>query len=262
MGLLRWVCVPLAACLLVPSAAVAEPSFDVTVTPAVLRDSDTLVQYRLTITAGATPERFSLGLDWADETGPGLTIKSAGLAQTLTCARRRWHTPRAEQGGSFVSYDVDLAPGASTFLVHTLHPTPGPRWPTDDFGFSATASFAPTDGAPGWSRTITHPGPRLRTPVGVPITLSASARRTRIEVRGKAVGLPAGQRVRLLAYRPGATRARLVARAVTGRHGRFHAAFRVRRAGVWELYARYRSRLPRFADDASPCGVLVDVPRR
>jgi hypothetical protein len=210
--------------------------------------------------AGATPERFRLRLDSAAETGPGLTMTSAGLAETVTCSRGRWRTPRADQGGSFVTFDVDLAPGTSTFLVQTLYPTSGPRWPTDDFGFSASATSEATDAESAWSRTITHPGPRLRTPVGVPITLSASARRSRLEVRGKAVGLPAGQRIRLMAYRPGATEARLVARAVTGRRGRFHAAFRVRRAGLWELYARYRSRLPRFADDASPCGVLVEVP--
>ncbi len=170
-----------------------------------------------------------------------------------------------------MTYDVDLAPGQSTFLVQTRQPIGGPPWPTDDFGFSARATFAPPgDEASGWSRTITHPGPRLLMPMGVPITLTASAhapRRpgasgTRVQLRGQAVGLPAGERVGLMAYRPGAARARLVARAMTGRRGRFHAALRVRRAGLWEFYARYRSRRARFADDASPCGVLLAVPPR
>lgn len=256
MRLARRLWLPLAAGLLLPAAS-AEPSFDVSVTPAVLRDWRTPVDHRLTITAGATAEHFQLQVDGTRERGPGLTLVGGGAASSIGCVGRRWHTARSESGGSYEVYRVDLEPGQSTYLT-TRTGLPGPPWPTDVLGFSAHVSAAEPGAVAPQTALVSGPGPLLRLPRGVPIELSAGRGRAgRISVRGVATGLPAGERIRIRAFAPGATRARLVAVATVGRGGRFGAAFRARRGGVWDVYARYRSALPEFADDASPCSVPV-----
>jgi|SRR5215218_1693704 len=256
MRLARRLCLSILAGLLVPAPASAEPSFAVGVTPALLRDWHTPVQYRLTITAGASAEHFELHVNNAGERGPGLTPVGAGLAEGFGCPRSRWRTARSQHGGSYDVFRVDLEPGQSTYVTAGAG-LPGPPWPADELSFAAYVSAAPGAEAPQTTQ-ISHPGPLLRLPRGVPIALSAAPGPAGwIAVRGSATGLPAGERVRIKAFPPDATGARLVATARVGRHGRFRAAFPALRDGIWDVYASYRSRLPELASDASPCSVQV-----
>ena len=154
---------------------------------------------------------------------------------------------------------VELEPGQSTYLT-TRTGLPGPPWPTDELGFSARVSAADPGAPAPQTALVSSPGPLLRLPRGVPIELSATRGPAGwISVRGVATGLPAGERIRIKAFAPHATAARVVAMATVGRRGRFRAAFPARRGGIWDVYARYRSALPQFADDASPCSVPVPL---
>src|SRR5215211_4754975 len=146
MGFARRLGLLLLAGMFVPAAAHAQPTFEVSVTPAVLRDWRTPVEYRLAITAGASPEHFFLQLDSPREYGPGLTSVGAGLASSFRCVGSRWRTARSESGGSYKEFMVDLEPGQSTYVT-TSAGLPGPPWPTDVLSFAAHVSPA-TGGEP------------------------------------------------------------------------------------------------------------------
>src|SRR5687768_16489167 len=172
MRLARRLCLAIAASLLAPAAAAAEPTFEVSASPAVLRDWRTPVQYRPTITAGATAEHFDLQVPGTLERGPGLTQVGAGLASGIVCVGTRRHTARDGSGGSYEIFRVDLEPGQSTYVV-TGTRLPGPPRPDDDVGFWARVYAAEGAEAPQTTR-ISHPGPRLEMPRGVPIELAAA----------------------------------------------------------------------------------------
>jgi hypothetical protein len=155
---------------------------------------------------------------------------------------------------SSTSTTITVAAGA-TALVQTTRSFTRPPWASDTL--DATWAITPAQGMPF---DLTSVAPDYRGALGVELGFGV----VRLSARVLAVTGTAGSdidsgRVQLWGYAPGAKRAmRLAVSRV--RDGVWSvAALRLPKAGVWELYARYRTATKAYADDASECGTRVRV---
>ncbi len=253
---------PLAALALLcalPASALANPSFTLQQSAeGVSGNLPSKVTHQLSITAGATAETVGIQtLGKPAISGATVDEQTAVSASVVRCAGRWTHLHRALGGLSSTATRITVAPGA-TALVQTTRSFKQPPWASDTL--DATWAITPAQGMPF---DLTSTAPDYRGALGVELDFSAVRVSSEVlAVTGTAgTDVNSGQ-VQLWGYAPGAKHAtRLAVARVRGGAWRI-AALRLPKAGVWELYARYRTATKAYADDASQCGTMVGVPRR
>jgi hypothetical protein len=250
---------PLAALALLcalPASAHANPSFTLQqVAGGVSGNLPSKVTHQLSITAGATAETVRIRtLGEPAISGATVDEQTAVSASIARCAGRWSRFHDALGGLSRTTTKITVAPGA-TALFQTTRSFTQPPWASDTL--DAIWAITPAQGMPF---DLTSTAPDYRGPLGVELAFSAVRVSTKVlAITGTAgTDVNSGQ-VQLWGYAPGAKRAtRLAVARVRGGAWRI-AALRLRKAGVWEFYARYRTATKAYADDASQCGTMVGV---
>jgi hypothetical protein len=245
----------LLACVF-PAAAAADPTFSVSATPAgALSALPARVDHRLTLTAGATAETVTVSGPGALRVSGVTPGTAAGVPFEEFRCEGRWHHSQQAYGGAVGRSEVTFTiPPSTTAFVDTR--VSFVRTPRPEDTLDAEFSLTPASGTEVDVRSL---APIYTGPRGVDLSFNLK-RRSAIgyAVQGKVAPARTG-RVTLWAYAPGRKRATAIAktRVRAGKWSIKH--LRLPRAGKWEFYARYKSAGTTFADDASPCGVLVGV---
>ena len=241
-----------------PSSALANPSFSVSMTAAgVPGNLPSTVTHRLTVTAGAAQETVSIStFGPMVVSGAGQIEERSAVATPVIRCEGRWM--RLHQAHGDVARNnlrLTLAPFAAAFIDTETH-YENPPWDSDDLG--AVWEITP---AQGTTFDIASPTPEFRGAYGVELDFAMTRLATRVyAVAGTAaIGVDSG-RVELWGYAPGKTRANRLT-TVRVRDGEWSIPrLSLPRAGRWEFYARYRTARPAaYADDASTCGTLLRV---
>jgi hypothetical protein len=241
-----------------PSSALANPSISTSVTVSGAPDSlAAKVTHHLMLTAGATEEKVAVQTRGsAKVSGAGVTVdENTGTGSGVSRCAGRWqhlHSALGELGTFTVK--LTIAPGATAVLDLTRRFRQAP-WVDDTLD-----AFWGIDPAQGAEFEVLSAGPTYTGPSGVQLGFSLVRRAAGIyTVVGTAhTGVDSG-RVQLWGYPPNRKKAHRLAVARV-RNG----AWRIRRlglprAGLWELYARYRTTGRAWANDVSECGKLVNV---
>jgi hypothetical protein len=241
-----------------PAPALANPSFTLQQSAeGVPGNLPSKVTHQLSIAAGATAEVVRIQtLGRPAISGATIDEQTAASASVVRCAGR-WARPHlALEEPSSTNTTITVAAGA-TARVQTTRSFTRPPWASDTL--DATWAITPAQGMPF---DLSSTAPYYRGALGVELDFSV----VRVSALVHAVTGAAGSgidsgRVQLWGYAPGAKRAtRLAVSRV--RDGVWSiAGLRLPKAGVWELYARYRTATKAYADDASECGTLVRVPK-
>jgi hypothetical protein len=245
----------LLACVF-PAAASADPKFSVSATPVgALTALPAKVEHRLTLTAGATAETVTVS-------GPGALRVSGVTAERMsalpfpiaTCEGRWIHTLPAYGGKVSRSEATFTIPPATTAFVDTS--VSFMRTPRADDALDAAFTLIPASGA---EIEVASPAPAYTGPRGVDLSFTLKRRSALgYAVKGKVDPARTG-RVTLWGYAPGRKRASPLATTRVRKGAWSIKGLELPRAGKWEFYARYRSAGTTFANDVSPCGVLVGV---
>lgn len=252
---------PLVAVVLLcalPAPALANPSFTLQqAAEGVPGNLPSKVTHQLSITAGATAEVVRIQT-LGTPTVSGATVDElrAVSVSIARCAGRwsRMHDALGET--SFSTTTITVAPGA-TALVQTTRSFKRPPWAADTL--DATWSITPAQGMPF---DLLSTAPDYQGALGVELGFAVVRSSARVfSISGTAGNEPNSGRVQLWGYAPGRKRATLLAVARVRGGAWSIAGLRLQRAGVWELYARYRTATKRYADDASQCGTMVGVSR-
>jgi hypothetical protein len=253
---------PLAALALLcalPASARANPSF--TLQQAAEGVPGTLpsrVTHQLSITAGATAETVRVQtLGKPTITGATVDEQTAVSPSVARCAGRWTRLHDALGGLPSTATRITVAPGA-TAVVQTTRSFTQPPWASETL--DATWAITPAQGMPF---DLISTAPDYRGALGVELDFSAVRVASKVlAITGTAGTNVNSGRVQLWGYAPGAKRATRLAVARV-REGAWRiATLRLPKAGLWELYARYRTATKAYADDASPCGTIVGVAER
>jgi hypothetical protein len=250
---------PLAALALLcalPASAHANPSFTLQrAAEGVSGNLPSKVTHQLAITAGATAETVRIQT-LGKPTIAGATVdeQTAVSPSVARCAGRWTRLHDALGGLSSTTTRITVARGA-TALVQTTRSFTQPPWASETLG--ATWAITPAQGIPF---DLTSTAPDYRGALGVELGFSAVRVATKVlAVTGTAGTDVNSGKVQLWGYAPGAKHStRLAVARVRGGAWRI-AALRLPKAGVWELYARYRTATKTYANDASQCGAMVGV---
>ncbi len=241
-----------------PSSALANPSFSVSMTAAgVPGNLPSEVTHRLTLTGGATQESILIStVGSMSVSGSGYTVdeQTATGPGVFQCAGRwtRLHEARGAQ--SRRNLRLTLAPGAVANVDTTTSFRVAP-WVSDDLDVSWDITPAQ-----GTEFTLTSTAPMFQGAYGVQLgfDMTRVGQRT-YAVIGTAEDVNAG-RVELWGYAPGQTRASRLAVARVRESAWSIPQLRLPRTGNWEFYARYRTARPAdFVNDASICGTIVRI---
>lgn len=247
-----------AALCALPAPALANPSFTLQqAAEGVPGNLPSKVTHQLSITAGATAETVRIQtLGTPGVSGATVDELRAVSVSIARCAGRwtRMHDALGES--AFSSTTITVAPGA-TALVQTTRSFKRPPWASDTL--DATWAITPAQGMPF---DLVSTAPDYQGALGVELGFDV----VRVAAGAFAVTGTAGSdvnsgRVQLWGYAPGAKRATLLAVARVRGGAWSIAKLRLRKAGRWELYARYRTATKAYADDASQCGTMVRVSR-
>jgi hypothetical protein len=239
-----------------PASALANPSFTLQQSvEAVPGNLPSNVTHQLSIAAGATAEVVRIQtLGKPAISGATIGEQTAVGASVVRCAGR-WARPHlALEEPSSTNTTITVAAGA-TALVQTTRSFARPPWASDTL--DATWTITPAQGMPF---DLSSTAPDYRGALGVELAFSL----VRVSARVFAVTGTAGSdvdsgRAQLWGYAPGAKRATRLAVSRVHEGAWSIAALRLPKAGVWELYARYRTATKAYADDASVCGTMVRV---
>jgi hypothetical protein len=239
-----------------PASALANPSFTLQQSAeGVPGNLPSKVTHQLSISAGATAEIIRIEtLGKPAISGATIDEQKAVSASVVGCPGR-WARPHlALEEPISTSTTITVAAG-TTALVQTTRSFARPPWASDTL--DATWVITPAQGTPF---DLTSAAPDYRGALGVELGFGAVPVSARVlAVTGTAgSGIDSG-RVQLWGYAPGAKRATRLAGARVRDGAWSIAALRLPKAGVWELYARYRTASKAYADDASECGTLVRV---
>ena len=249
----------LLACVF-PAAASADPTVSVSAsaTAGGLAALPAKVDHRLTLTAGETAEKVTVNGPGALRVTGATVEHTAAVPLSVATCEGRWMRIHQAYGGATGHTEVTLSVAPfSTAYVDTTVSFTRPPWPEDTLaaGWDVTP-------ASGRTRTYTSPAPTYRGPRGVVVDFTLS-RRSELLYKVKGTVDPARTgRITLFGYAPGRKHAKAIA-TTRVRAGKWSIkSLRLPRGGKWEFYARYKSAGTTFADDASPCGLIVGVPVR
>ncbi|HEX8104823.1 MAG TPA: hypothetical protein VF533_19545, partial [Solirubrobacteraceae bacterium] len=283
---------PALLALTAPAAAGADIELRATVTPdRVVFGETRALTYRVEMTTGATPERFSLGASTGAAFGgfDGALLRLGGNARLegpgtvgppLTSHGDAFPCSRSdlpERHGALsndVAYWVELPANARSALVFDAAVASTPPWP----GSRYEVSLLTFDDGGG---TLERPGPvpvAAATPAGrtgVQLDIATEPRseglcgyppprvdRRSITITGESDPPLAGQRVMLRYVAPGRRRAETLAAVPVAADGTFvHRGWRPQEPGVYEIAAAYASQRPDLADDfVEPRTLEIGVP--
>ena len=239
-----------------PAPALANPSFTLQQSAeGVPGNLPSKVTHQLSIAAGATAETLRVQtLGKPAISGATIDEQTAVSASVVRCAGR-WARPHHALGEpSSTTTTITVAAGA-TALVQTARSFTQPPWASDTL--DAIWTITP---AQGMAFDLTSTAPDYRGALGVELGFDMVRVSARVfAVTGTAASDIDSGRVQLWGYAPGAKRATRLAVARVRDGAWSIAALRLPTAGLWELYARYRTATKAYADDASECGTLVRV---
>jgi hypothetical protein len=250
---------PLAALALLcalPASAPANPSFTLEqAAEGVPGNLPSKVTHQLSISAGATAETVRIQTLGKPAISGATVDEQTAVSGSIARCAGRWTRFHDALGGLFsTTTKLTIAPGA-TALVQTTRSFKQPPWASETL--DATWAITPAQGIPF---DLTSAAPDYRGRLGVELDFRAVRVATKVlAVTGTAGNDVNSGKVQLWGYAPGAKHATRLADARV-RDGAWRiATLRLPKAGVWELYARYRTATKTYANDASQCGTKVGV---
>jgi hypothetical protein len=263
-----------AACALAAASAApagAKVRFKLSHSPANAVTSSTGVQYRLEISGDNDAHVLHVqGGGGLTEQGPFVAGASGFSSVTYRGCRSKWRFNHTAPSSDF-GVTIALPPKGDTYLVATQRFVSAP-WP----GESLAQRFTITEDGGEWTPisplVLDDNGPKVEVPLGVQFSWDAAlagrqavqeqipvvSKRKTLVVSGVASPLPAGERIELDWLPPGAKSLRDLATVKVRGGSRFSYKVKLPKAGRYEFVARRRAG-GAFADDASPCGLVVQA---
>ncbi|WP_157592286.1 hypothetical protein [Solirubrobacter soli] len=252
-------CLPLAAVTMLcalPAPALANPSFTLQVAAeGVPGNLPSKVTHQLSITAGATPEVVRIQTLGAPAVSGATVNEATAVSVSISRCPGRWMRMHDALGETVFSTTTITVAAGATALVQSARSFKAPPWAADTL--DATWSITP---AQGTAFDLVSTAPAYQGALGVQLGFGVVRTSARVyAVSGTAASDVNSGRVQLWGYAPRTKRAKLLAVARVRGGAWSIPALQLRKAGRWELYARYRSTTKTYADDASECGTMVSV---